>query len=306
MRPTKTQKRIDARAAFVTDEHLRILQRLVRLRAATSLQLHRLCDALADGSDRNARARLTRMEKHGLVQTSLVRPSRGAYSPVYYQVAYGGLEALGRVKETNLLKRPRQHILDFLIFRNEVYAQARAEGWRLAVRELVPDTDHARYLALYVAWAKAARHAYYEQLRARGAGHAELQVAKVDYERVEKYAPTALTFDFLLKLGADGVPSEVALLVVDDPRRSIAAQVEDLPSELHPGIRLVLRDHRTRYDLAAKTTYRVNPRLAQWRLAITRRYTTLPFTGEKLLAEADAHPLFPDLWAVRTAAPKAQ
>lgn len=301
-----TKKRLDARAEFLTEEHLRILQRLARLRVATGPQLQRLCDPLVGTTQQNTHKRLARMVKHGLLKTALVRPSRGSYSPIFYHLAFGGLAALGRPNETSLLRRPRQHILDFLIFRNEVHAHAREHGWRLAVRDLVPEADHVRYLELYVAWAKATRRRFYEQLRARGAGHAELQIAKLDYERVEKYAPAALTFDFLMKLGADNVPAEIALLVVDDPRRSIAAQAADLPSELHPGMRLLLRDHGTRYDLGAHTTYRVNPRLAHWRLALTKRYTTLPFTGEKLLAEAESNSLFPDLWATRTAAPKVQ
>jgi hypothetical protein len=304
MNPPTRKQRLASRANFITEEHLRILQRLARLRVATSPQLHRLCEPLAGSSERNTRERLTRMVKHGLLQATLVRPSRGAYSPIFYQLAFPGLLALGRRDDSNLLRRPKQHILEYLIFRNELYAHARADGWRLGVPALVPEADHPRYLALYVAWAKASRKRYLEQLRSRGASVADLQIAKLDYERVEKFAPAALTFDFLLKLGADGVPSEVVLVVLDDPRRSIPKQAADLPSELHPETRLLLRDHQTRYDLGAHTTYRENPRLGRWRLALTKKYTTLPFTGEWLLAGAGQPPLFPDLWAVRTSAPK--
>lgn len=303
---TAARKRLDARAAFLKEEHLRVLQRLVRLRVATAAQLARLADPFVGKKQQTVWMRLRRMETHGLIRSALLRPQRGAYSPVFYQCAYGGLDALGRAEETNLLKRPRQHILEFLVLRNELYASARAAGWRLASPVLVPEADQAHYLELYIAWAKAARRRHLDTLRARGASVAEIQIARLDYERVEKFAPRALTFDFLMRLGQDGVPSELALLIVDDPRRSIRAQAADLPSEIHPGLRLVLRDHLTRYDLGAGTTYRESRRLAEWRLALTKRYTTLPFTGEQLLHDAAASPLFPDLWAVRTAAPKVQ
>jgi DNA-binding Lrp family transcriptional regulator len=297
-------KRLAARQAFLTEDHLRVLQRLARLRIATPDQLRRLADPFVGSSPRNVRERVARLEKHGLIARTLLHPQRGAYSPVCYRLAYGGLAALARPTEVDLLRRPRQHILEYLVFRNEAWATAREAGWRLGIPALVPEGDHQRYLDLYVAWAKSTRRRHYQQLQASGAGVADLQIAKLDFERVEKFAPKALTFDFIFKLSTDGIPNELALLVLDDPRRSIPAQVADLPSELHPEVQLLLRDHLTRYDLGAHTTYRENPRLARWRLALAKKYTTLPFTGERLLAEADATPLFPDLWAVRTAAPK--
>ena len=305
-RPSHKEARVRARRAYLTAEHVRILQRLVRLRAATSRQLHRLCDPLMGMDERAVRRRLERMEKHRLVKSGVLRPQRGAFSPLYYQLAYGGLVELGRGEDVQLTKRPPQHVLEYLIFRNEVYATARAAGWRLAAPVLVPEHDHASYLALYTSWAKRARLGHLEALRARKAHAGEMLMARLDHERVEKFAPTELSFDFIMRLGDDGTPIEVALLVVDDPRHSIRTQVGCLPAELQPGLRLVLRDHLTRYDLLAGKTYGVSRRLREWQAALAKRYTTLPFTGEALLAEADANPLFPDVWAVRTAAPKLQ
>jgi hypothetical protein len=304
MRNPRLEKRLAARDRFLTEDYLRILQRLARLRVATASQLGRLCDPLVDTSPQNVHTRLSRLESHGLLRSGLVRPARGAYSAKAYWLAWPALVALGRADETQLLRRPAQQILEYLVFRNEVYATLRAHGWRVASPVLVPEADHAAYLARYTAWAKAARHRHLATLEHGRAGPAALMQARLDYERVEKFAPTALTFDFAMQLDSNAQPTTMLWLAIDDPRRSIKTQVADLPVELHPELRILLRDHRTHYDLQTQQPYKASKRLRDWHLALTKRFTSPPFTGEQLLATTAQDPPFRDLWAIRTAVPR--
>ncbi len=302
---TTVGQRLARRERFLTDDHQRILQRLVRLRAATASQLARLCAPLAGRGHSTIHERLGRMVAHGLLQGGLVRPSRGAYSSTYYQVAHAGLAALGRETEKHLLRRPRQHILEYLVFRAEVYATLRHTGWHIGSPVLTPRADQQRYLTLFTRWAKQDRERHYAMLcQRRGTPQSALMVARQDAERVEKFAPHDVTFEFIVKVNDALEPVALALLILDDPRRSVRTQLSQLPGELHPGMRIILRDHRTRYDSLTGRTYLDNPRLGQWKLALTRRYTTEPATAKDLLARELRDPLFPDLWAVRTAAPR--
>ena len=301
---TAVAQRLARRERFLTGDHQRIPQRLVRLRVATAPQLERLCTPLAGRARSVVHQRLRRMVLHGLLQTGLVRPSRGAYSSVYYQAAHAGLVALGREAEKHLLRRPRQHILEYLVFRAEVYATVRHAGWHIGSPVLTPRADQQRYLALFRRWAKQDRERYHAELcQRRGTPQSVLMAARQDAERVEKFAPRELTFEFILKVNDAREPVGLALLVLDDPRRSVRAQLSQLPGELHPGMRIILRDHRTRYYTLTGRTYLDNPRLRQWKLALARRYTTEPAAAEELFARELRDPLFPDLWAVRTAAP---
>lgn len=293
------QKR-DARARFLNEEYLRILQRLARLRVATGSQLHRLAEPLAGHHFSNTKQRLARMVKHGLLQTGKLRPARGAYSAHYYQLAYAGIAALDRSRDTSLIRRPRQHILEYLVFRAEVYATARSAGWRLAGPTLTPAADHAAYLAIFAAWGEKALTRQVEQLRTAHAPQDLVARARQDLARVGKFLPGALSFDFFFRLDAERKPEDLILVIVDDPRRSIDSQLRLLPPEMYPGTRLLLRDHLTRYDLGSRRPYRLNDRLRPWRRALVDRYQDL---GERLLKNDR---LFPDLWAVRTAAPSLQ
>jgi hypothetical protein len=292
------RRRYDARARFLTEDHVRVLQRLARLRVATASQLHRLAEPLTGHHRSNTQQRLARMVKHGLLQTGKLRPFRGAFSVHYYQLAYPGLTALGRTRETALIRRPRQHILEYLVFRAEVCATARAAGWRLAGPTLTPEPDHRAYLAVFGEWARRALKKRLEGLRLARASRDLIARAEQDVDRLHRFLPAALTFDFLFRLGTDRAPEDLLLAIVDDPRRSIEAQVRLLPPEIYPGMRLLLRDHLTRYDLASREPYRMNNRLLRWRRALVGRYQEL---GEELVR---SDTLFPDLWAVRTATPE--
>ncbi len=302
---TAAERRLEARARFIGRDHQRILQQLARLRVATASQLQRLCEPLCGTAPQTAHERLTRMIRHGLLRTGLARPSRGAYSPVYYQLTVPGLAALQREHERYLAQRPRQHILEYLIFRSEVHATVRAAGWYVASPDVTPEAAQPRYLAVFARWAKRDRQRHLERLSQEIATPAcVLMAAQLDAERVEKFLPSSLTFEFIVRLDEAREPVDLALLIVDDPRRSIRAQLEELPGELHPGMRIVLRDHKTHYDTISGRTYKDNPRLAEWRLALEKRYPSEPASAEVLLAREARDPLFPDLWAIRTGAPR--
>ena len=54
--------------------------------------------------------------------------------------------------------------------------------------------------------------------------------ARQDAERVEKFAPRELTFEFIVKVNDARELVDLALLILDDPRRSIRAQLSQLPA----------------------------------------------------------------------------
>ena len=307
-------KHVVTRDRFLTDDHYAVLRKLARVRVATASQLARLCDTFLINQNGKASRpqtvwmRLKRMEAHGLVKSQLARPGRGAYSPLYYQLAHGGLTALGRADDLHLARRPRQHILEFLLFRSEVYATLRADGWFIGGPGYLPSRDHAAYLEFFVTWAKRCCQRQLRELKAKRdppAGMDLIMMADRDVRLVERFSPSTLCFDFFFKLGPDRIPSDLYLLVVDDPRRSVKKQAGALPKLWPPYTRLFLRDHLTHYDLPRGVLYRRNRRLHLWELELRKISPFSDFDmGQRLFDEGIASAIYPDLWAVRTAAPE--
>ena len=296
----------------LNDEQLRILQRIARLRAVTVPQAHALVEGLAGSSVRNVYARFARLARDGFLAMDLVWPSRGRYSPFYYRLASAGLRVIRRQRERHLLARPSQPILEYLLFRNEVYAAARRGGWLIASPLLTRADLHASALETFRSWALAAKEREADVLRAAGRPPAEIARVAEERERLPRFLPTSLKFEYLFKRGAAGRATDVVLLVIDDPRRPVrrtsgrgqAAALPHVDPErvlqiggrelVLPGLKLLLRDCQSRYDLARREVFQPSPRLRAWRRALAAHY------GQEFLA---TDVLFPDLWAHRVGAP---
>jgi hypothetical protein len=298
--------------APLNDEQLRILQRVARLRVVTVPQAHALVEGAAASSLRNVYARFARLARDGFLVMDFVWPSRGRYSPSYYRLASAGLRVIRRPMDRQLLARPSQAVLEYLLFRNEVYAAARRAGWLIASPLLTRSDLLPAALETFRLWALAAKEREADQLRAAGRPPAEVGRAMEERERLPRFLPTVLRFEYLFKRGANGRPTDVVLLVIDDPRqpirrRSQGGQASTTPHvdpervlQVHgrrivlPGLRLLLRDCQSRYDLARREVFAPSPRLRAWRRALSAHY------GPEFLA---TDTLFPDLWAHRVGAP---
>ena len=290
--PTTTMKRVTPgrrKPEFkLAVEHRRLLERLARLRVLTSSQAHQLLDVFARRTERNTRKRLAAMERAGWVKSELSRPARGAFSSRFYRLAFRGLVALGLEKETYLLTRPRQHILEYLLFRNDVYSAARASGWYVASPVLHPEENLGPFLKQFSSWVLLQQQRRVAE--ARVAGPAALMREEAELKRLPTFLPKALTFEFLVKLDARGLPAELVLLVVDDPRRAVRRQFSNLPLLRLEGAALCLRDMDSRFDVELSQLSQPSKRLREWRRLLSEKH------GQSLLA-TDTH--FPGLWADR-------
>jgi hypothetical protein len=273
-----------------------MLQRVARLRAVTAPQAHALVELLARTSLRNAYARLATLVRNGFLRMEPVWPERGRYSAFYYQLAHAGLRAVRREKDRNLLARPPQHVLEYLLLRNDVYAAARRDGWIVASPLLTRSDLHATALETFRTWALETKRAEIRDMQVRGRHPVEVARALQELERLPRFLPSTFNFEYLARRGGSGRVGEMALLIVDDPRRAVRRQAANLPSRavLVPGLRLVLRDSESRFDLASRVLYRPSSRLRTWRRTLAAHY------GEEFLA---TDTLWPDVWAHRVGAP---
>lgn len=267
-----------------TELQVRVLQQIARLRVVSAPQAHRLVDHFAGRTLDNTYRRLQTLTRNGLLRPQLVRPDRGRFSPTFYALTSPALRILKRERDRHLLARPPQHVLEYLLFRNDVYAAARAAGWIVASPVLTPPDFHGRALETFRAWAADAKKREVHELQAAGRPPAEVARAAQALERLPRFLPTALTFEFLLRRSERS--PEVILLVIDDPRRAVKVQAQNLPhadperriqlpdgvSLVLPGVRLLLRDAESRYDTAGRTVYRPSPRLRAWRRQLAERF----------------------------------
>lgn len=229
--------------------------------------------------------RLQVLVRQNFLRAGLVDPPQGGRSRYWYGLTSKSLSLLDRSSERYLLVRPQQHILEYLLLRNDVYARARAEGWHIGSPIFTPPADHGRYLELFHRWATEQQQ---RELARTDVSPAERLRAHQDFERLPLFLPKALTFEFLVKVGPDRAPAEVALVVIDDPRRSIERQIDGLPAFSPPRMRLVLRDTSSRYDPERQQLTQPSARLRKWRRLLTGRL------GEEVTTKAE---LFPELWA---------
>jgi hypothetical protein len=269
-----------------TELQVRVLQQIARLRVVSAPQAHRLVDHFASHTLDNTYRRLKTLTRNGLLRAQLVRPDRGRFSPTFYALTSPALRILKRERDRYLLARPPQHILEYLLFRNDVYAAARTAGWIVASPVLTPPEHHGRALEAFRAWALDAKRRELLELQSAGRPPADVARAAQDLERLPRFLPTALTFDFLMRRNRVERSTDVILLVLDDPRRAVTVQAADLPrvdperrvplpAGRHltvPGLRLMLRDAASRYDVAGRTVYRASARLRAWRRVLADHF----------------------------------
>lgn len=303
---------IGRRARALSQEQLRILQRLAQLRAATAPQLQGLLDFLRDSVPQATYSRLQRLVRDGYVRMDLVRRERGRFSPAFYALASKGVATVRREAQRSLLlSRPPQRILEYLLLRNEVFARARGDGWLIASPVLASPDALTRYRQVFNDWALDAKARELAEVQARSWSPMDVAQVRRDAEQLSAFLPKALTFDFLVKMDRSGRARDVVLLLIDDPRRSVTRQGASsvLPSVSPlrsltdrrtrqpytlPGLRLLLRDTLSEYDVGTLTLARASPRLRAWRRLIVEKYGE---TGGQQLLATDT--LFPDVWARR-------
>lgn len=214
----------------VAPEERGFLEWLRSLRVLTPFQAHCLVrhfhavneDTGKPRTERNTRMRLQRLAKEGFIKSALTHPEKGGYSGIYYRLGGKGLRVLGIPEEKNLLRRPVEPVLRYLLLRNEVYARARQDGWYVLSPLFFPKEKHAGFL-------KHIESFVTQQLR-RLAGRGDKE-AEYKLSRLKTYLPDRFTFDCLLKVdAATNRPSALVLVVVDDVRRAIVAQKRTKPT----------------------------------------------------------------------------
>lgn len=294
---------------FRVEAYRGLLERVSILRVLTAEQARWLHRPWREKTERNARARLAQLVTEGYLQAQPYRPPKGRASSHFYQLTHRALGFLGQSPSSSLLARPAQHVLDYLVLRNEVWAQLRAEGYEVASPLLLDAAHHPKALKVVETWAVLQGRKELARLKAQsGVSPDALSRAEQDIRRIPLFAPKALTWDFAYRLNAKHLPDELLLVVVDDPRRQVSRrsgkaparpsksrpQLEGLPPPGFAGDRLLLRDSESRWSVKAARLSALSKRLIDWRAALTQRY------GRPFLA---TDTLLPDLWAHRIAAP---
>lgn len=236
VRSKRVQPGRQKRELVLTKVHLALLRRLASLRVMTAEQAHWLFTPFSsknsETGDRktesNTRKRLAALVKNRYISTERIRPDRGAYSKIYYRLANRGLVAIGRAEDTRLITRPPQHVLEYLLFRNSVYAEALASGWLVATPVLHPPSNHGALLARFGDYVRAQWAERIRVLEQKKVSANAVAMEKADFARIDKELPSALTFDFLVRFapgaGPADTPSDVVLVVVHDPRRAIVRE----------------------------------------------------------------------------------
>lgn len=264
-----------------------LLERLLRLRVCTARQAHLLTPALAQRSLRNAYHRLAGLVAQGWLVTDAIVPSRGTATAYYYRPSFQALASMGLASKVGYLQRPPQHVLEYLLFRVDVYVQARAAGWFVASPYFLAPAQHAGALTHLNHFLQSRAQERLRVAQAEHAAPARVAELKVALERLPHFAPKALTFEFLFRADPRGRVSDVVLLLVDDVRRSVAAQVDALPLAAKGECRVLIRDCDSVWNAEANAPHLLGPRLGDLRRAVSQR-----FLGE--LPEAD---VLPHVWA---------
>lgn len=309
-------KRRVRRKFELTPEHEQILRTIGRLRTVTIEQAYWLCAPFRriNSEDRlgatkkpkslsAAKQRLKVLADHGYLEKQPVNERRGAFTGSFYQLGWKALRTLHADKAApRLLARPSAPMLAYLLFRNEVFAEARRAGWFVASPVLVTPESEARFLKQFRVWVEAELQRKLAAVEGRSA--ADAMRVKAELDRLDQFVPKQLTWDFLMRFDARGQPTDYVVLGVDDPRVSVTKQVALVPILGLERARLLIRDSESRYDTTKREVYFESTRLMAWRRAAQRRL------GEQLVAEDLANTrlapevpgaLFPDLWAKKIA-----
>ncbi len=294
---------------FRVEAYRGLLERIHVLRVITAEQAQWLHRPWREKSKRNASARLKQLVSEGYLKADLHEPPKGRVSVHFYQLTHRALSFLGKPANSTLLARPAQHVLDYLLLRNDVWAHARAAGYELASPLLLDVAHHARALKVVETWGALRARKELARLKATpGVSPDALTRAEEEIRRVSLFAPKALSFDFAYRLSPQQLPEDLVLVIVDDPRRQVARrgrsmpkkpsktppQVDGLPQLGFHGDRLLLRDAQSRWNVPEARLQAPSTRYLEWKKALAQRY------GRDFLA---TDTLFPDLWAHRLTTP---
>lgn len=307
----------------LSPEQIQTLRELARYRTVTCAQAQVLFRHFRDASSRANYKKLERLADRGLVNLHPILPEKGRFSAVYYALTAKAVDLLNKLAAPGtktlsrplLVRRPPQHLLNYFLFRNTVYAEALAAGWLVASPRLFPADRHPQMLKVFNGWVLDTMTKLVRDLQLAGAPPMDLARLVEEAGRKDAELPKALTFEYLVRM-ADKQASDVVLLIVDDPRRSVARQAAELPPRLLlppagkrsfsragqavavacPGLRVLLRDAESIYDMKTSSVARATPRLREWHRHLVDRYR-----DEILLTDT----LFPSLWARRINEPVA-
>ena len=264
---------MNARAIIVPASAKVLLERLVRLRVCTAPQAHLLNPAYARRSLRNAYQRLAGLVRQGWLCMEAVDPTRGAATAHYFTPSFRALRALGIEERVSLLVRPAEHVLEYLLFRAEVYARATADGWYLGSPIFLPKEKHAAALGRLHEFLKGRALERYKAAQARREAPAQLLALRTELERLPSFLPKELVFEFLYRVDPQTHhTTEVVLLLVDDVRRSVKSQVSALPISAQADGRILIRDTDSVFDRDLQALSFASPRLAKLRRAVTARF----------------------------------
>ena len=242
---------------------------------------------------------------HGYLVKQPVNARKGAYTASFHMLGWKALlELQGEKAGPRQLARPSPTVLDYLLLRNELYAEARRAGWYVASPVLVtPGSEaEARYLKLFRAWVEMELRR--KLLQAQRDSPADALRFQAEIDNLGRLLPTSLSWEFLMRVDERRQPSEYVILGLDDPRRSVGKQVDAIPTDGLERARLLVRDAESRYDTTKREVFFVSSRLAAWRRAAARRL------GEDLVHADDKNnalppdasgALFPDLWSKKIA-----
>jgi hypothetical protein len=268
-----------------------LLERLTRLRVCTAPQAHLLTPAFARRSLRNVYHRLITLVRNRWLVMDAVSPTRGAATPHFYRLSHQALRALGLESKVGLLQRPAQHVLEYLLLRAEVYARARAAGWYVGSPVFLAPSQHAAALHHFHGWLKGRALERYKSAQQRRASPAQLADFKAAIEQLPRFLPTELGFEFLYRADREGRVSQVVLLLVDDVRRSVVAQVDALPLVARADCPVLIRDCDSVWNPDTGSLHFTGARLLDFRRALARRFGEGPLSADAVL---------PAVWARST------
>lgn len=256
----------------IPEHALPLLERLVRLRVCTAPQARLLSPALARRGVRNAYCRLATLVRQGWLVADAVTPHRGAVTAFYYRPSHRALRRLGLERKVGLLQRPAQHVLEYLLFRTEVYTRARAEGWYVGSPSYLAPAQRAAALEHFNGYLQRRAVERYRAAQASQAGPSVVGELRVAAERLQAFLPKELDFEFLYRVDAAGHVSELVLLLVDDVRRSVTSQVGTLPLAAGLDCSVLIRDCDSVYCRETASVRFVGARLRELERGVRERF----------------------------------
>jgi hypothetical protein len=258
----------------------------------TAPQAHLLTPAFAKHSLRNAYHRLASLVRQGWLVMDAVAPTRGAATPHFYRPSHQALRSLRIESKVGLIQRPAQHVLEYLLLRAEVYARARAAGWYVGSPIYLAPADRDGALNRFASFLKRRALERYKAAVARRAPAAQVLELQTAVQQLPAFLPRELAFEYLFRVDPKSKETtEIVLLLVDDVRRSVAAQVNALPLSAKPDCGVLIRDCDSVYDPDKKALAFTGARLPELRRAVAARF------GEQFLATDLA---LPTVWARST------